>query len=364
MSSSAPTAMRDGATSDGSLWRGILAAPLWLKIIGANVIVVASAVIGTRMAAHGGASERALVGGMLAALPLSVAINVALVLIALRPLRTLEETAERVWRGDVAARVPRSLLADRDMARVGHTLNLLVEALTDDRARSRRLAAHVIRQSELDQSRIARDLHESAAQRLAAHVLQIAVIARETNEPATRDRLDELRVTAGETLEQLRAMAETMYPQVLDDLGLPAAIERLARLARKRYQCPVRTTFEVHEPLPVDTASVLYSVVQDAMSAAMQFGKATRVHVSLTTREGHAELVVQHDGVVPSDTPGSFAVRQRMALADGRYEASQSAEAGTRIFASVRLAPPVGDVVLTTRNSLRASEPPASEVPR
>ncbi|MDQ6831692.1 MAG: histidine kinase [Gemmatimonadota bacterium] len=315
--------------------------PLWLKIIGANAVIVAAVVISARMAARDGVSERSLVAGVLAALVLSVAINVTLVLIALRPLRTLEETAARVWRGDVKARVPFSLLADRDIARVGHTLNLLVDALTEDRTRSRRLASQIIRQAELDQSRIARELHESAAQRLAAQVLQISAIARATNEPETRDRLEEVRVLSAETLEQLRALAETMYPRVLDDLGLPAAIDRLARLARERYHCPVRTTLELDEPLSLDTASVLYSVVQEAINSAVQFGNATRIHVALTTKHGRAELVVQHDGVVSEEHGGSFAVRQRVALADGEYHVRQSPEEGTHVSTSVPLAPSI-----------------------
>ena len=122
----------------------------------------------------------------LGALVVSVVLNIALVLIALRPLRALEDAAAEVWRGNTAARVPDSPLADRDMARVGHTINHLVDALLQESARSRELAAFVISQAESDQARIAHELHESAAQRLAAQVMQISAIARETRTRSTR----------------------------------------------------------------------------------------------------------------------------------------------------------------------------------
>lgn len=145
-------------------------------------------------------------------------INIALVLVALRPLHTLEHTAAEVRRGNITARVPNSLLADRDMARVGHTLNLLVDTLVEDRARSRDLAALVTSQAELDQLRIAHELHESAAQRLAAQVMQMSAIARDTRDSFTRARLEELRVMALDTLEHLRVLAPDIRLGTRNDL--------------------------------------------------------------------------------------------------------------------------------------------------
>ena len=181
--------------------RSFLGAPLWLKLVGANaLIVVVAAVALTRTAYHDN-EFRVLAGFFLAALIASTAITIALVLIALRPLRALEHAAAEVWRGNTSARVPYSLLADRDMARVGHTINLLVDALVQESSRSRELTALVISQAEL---------HESAAQRLAAQVMQISAIARGTSEPHTRMQLEELREVAAETLEQLRLLVRTL----------------------------------------------------------------------------------------------------------------------------------------------------------
>jgi len=155
---------------------------------------------------------------LLGALAAVLVINISLVLIALQPLHTLERTAAEVRRGNTMARVPPSLLADRDMARVANTLNLLVDTLVQDRARSRELAALVISQTELDQLRIAHELHDSAAQQLAAQVMQISAIARDTSDALTRDRLEEVRVMASDTLEHLRALAREIRPGTRSNL--------------------------------------------------------------------------------------------------------------------------------------------------
>ena len=167
--------------------RSFLGAPLWLKLIGANALIMVMAAVVVTRTAYRDNEFHVLSGFFLVALLASTVVTVALVIIALRPLRALEHAAAEVWRGNTSARVPESPLADRDMARAGHTFNLLVDAMMQESVRSRELAALVISQAQSDQARIAYELHESAAQRLAAQVMQISAIARDSGDVHTRD---------------------------------------------------------------------------------------------------------------------------------------------------------------------------------
>ncbi|HMA03621.1 MAG TPA: hypothetical protein VKP02_14735, partial [Gemmatimonadaceae bacterium] len=77
----------------------------------------------------------------------------------------------------------------------------------------------------------------SAAQRLAAQVMQISAIARSTTEAHTKVQLEELREVTAETLEQVRLLARTMSAPVLHaarqttDLGDEHASSRAERNA-------------------------------------------------------------------------------------------------------------------------------------
>jgi signal transduction histidine kinase len=211
-----------------------------MKLLGMNVLIVLAAIAAVRSASGQGESYALLERSLLGALAAALVINVSLVLIALRPLRTLERTVSEVRRGNTRARVPPSLLADRDMARVGSTLNLLVDALVEDQARSRELAALVISQAEMDQLRIAHELHESAAQQLAAQVMQISAIARDTSDAHIRSRLEEVRAMASDTLEHLRALAREIRPEARGDIsGRPGARDDRAT-DRTRQSAAVR----------------------------------------------------------------------------------------------------------------------------
>src|SRR5919205_2151201 len=111
----------------------LLRVPLAAKLAGANGLIVLAAVVAAIAVRGAGGHEPGVLAIVGLAIAASVAANVALVALALRPLRALETAADRVCRGDLTARVAPSPLADREMARVGEALNLALDGLAADR---------------------------------------------------------------------------------------------------------------------------------------------------------------------------------------------------------------------------------------
>src|SRR5687767_12694155 len=139
----------------------LLRVPLSAKLAGANLIIVLVA-WGVGFAAHRtGVADWRLLSVMTVALAVGLVVNLVLVAVALRPIRDLEQTATRVWAGDLETRVPQSPVADADLAQVGGTLNFLLNALAEDRARVRMLASEVVRTGDRERSRVGKELHET-----------------------------------------------------------------------------------------------------------------------------------------------------------------------------------------------------------
>lgn len=322
-----------------------LRVPLLGKLAGANLIIVVAALIGVvadrRIHLPGSA-----VSVLLVALGASLIVNLVLVYVALRPLNDLETAAARVSAGDLEARVAPSRLADRDIARVGTTLNALLDRLTEDRARVRRLAAQVISAQDEERARVARELHDSTAQILTAVMLQLGAATRESSSPALDARIATLRELAAEALEEVRLLAHTMHPRVLDDLGLAAALEWLARQTRAQEELEVQVVAHEEDPqLPAPLASVLYRVAQEALRNAVRHAGARRVDVRLRREHGIATLEVVDDGRgfdvrrAEERRPGMglFSMRERVALVNGRLAVTSAPGRGTRIVATVPL---------------------------
>ena len=323
----------------------ILRVPLLAKLAGANLIIVVAALIGVVVERRldTPATAVSILGLALAA---SLIVNVVLVYVALQPLSDLELTATRLSAGDMDARVPTSVLADRDMARIGTTLNALLDTLTADRARERQLAAQVISAQDGERARVARELHDSTAQTITAILLQLGAAARESTSEPLNARIATLRELAAEALEEVRSMSHTMHPRVLDDLGLAAALEWLARQAREQGPMNVDVdAAEVNVPIPPAIAAALYRVAQEALRNAARHANASRVDIRLRQDGGTAMLEIEDDGVgfdvaqAEKRRPGMgmFSMRERVGLVNGRLTVNSVRGRGTSIVAIVPL---------------------------
>ena len=324
----------------------LLRVPLIGKIAGASALIVTAAVLVAHFSGMVGQDSRLWLL-LLASLGLGLAVNAILVLIALRPLKELEHTARSVWQGELDARVPASLVADAGIQRVGNTLNVLLDGLMADRLKLRTLANQIIQTGDQERASIARELHDSTAQSLAALLLELSVLAAESAEPRVGARIARIRTIVSDVLDEVRLVAHTVHPRVLDDLGLPAALQLLARETLERSG--VRVTCAGPPSLRcinAACASTLYRVAQEAVGNAIRHAQATRVTIGLSERSGKVELEVADDGIgfnagdVEQRRPGIglFTMRERAALVGGRLTILSVPGAGTRVLVTVPVA--------------------------
>jgi signal transduction histidine kinase len=229
---------------------------------------------------------------------------------------------------------------------VGRTVNLLLDALDADRTRMRALAAQTISAQDAERARIARELHDSTAQTIAALTYQLSALARDANEPAIQSRLTELHALAGDALEEVRVLAHTIHPRVLDDLGLVAALGWLSRRTREHCGLDVTVTSTAGDAvarLSRPAAAALYRVAQESLRNVERHADATTATITVALDEGAVALTVADDGrgfdlaEAEERRPGMglFAIRERLALVDGTVDIDTAPGAGTRVHARV-----------------------------
>ena len=325
-----------------------LRVPLVLKLVGAN-LVIALVTVAAAMATHGSTlADGRVVTLLVGALIVAQVVNSALVIIALRPIRALEDAAARVVSGDTTARVPYSPLADRDIARTGRALNQLLDDLMQERDRLRRMAAKVIRAQDEERSRIARELHDATAQTMAGVVLQLSVAERACADEELATKLHDLRETATEALEEVRTLSHAIYPRVLEDLGLRAALDWLARRTRETTNLEVGVTLRGAGSVPPTIAAALYRVAQEALLNAARHASATTVELRLDVEPRYVTLEIEDDGAgfVPRDGEalrpgmGIFSMRERAALVNGVLDIDSAPGCGCCVRAHIPLDEP------------------------
>jgi signal transduction histidine kinase len=202
----------------------------------------------------------------------------------------------------------------------------------------------VIEAQELERRRLARELHDETGQALTSILLGLkAIRAAGSDEDAARAEAD-VRELVVQALQDVRRLAVELRPSALDDFGLLAALERLASTFAERSGIPtaVESTLSA-ERLPPELETVLYRLVQEALTNVVKHSGAERVSVLLTRRDGGVRAVVEDDGRgfsprdVRADALGLVGMRERLALLGGTLAVESEPGAGTAVVAYVPL---------------------------
>jgi two-component system NarL family sensor kinase len=243
---------------------------------------------------------------------------------------------------------------DEDALRLLHTLgDMLGVAVERARLHMRRLEAV---QTE-ERNRLAREIHDTIAQDLAAIAFQLeaaeALLARNAEPERVRRSVTAALGLTRKGLEEARRSVLDLRAAPLEGRTLPAALAALARDAAEPGSTP-EVMFEGPEAVPGSSQlppaieAGLYRVAQEALQNALRHAAASRIDLRLDTDPDRARLTVQDDGrgfalgdagEGPATSHfGLIGMRERMRLLGGTFQLESSPGAGTRITAEAPLA--------------------------
>ncbi|MFQ5690981.1 MAG: histidine kinase [Gemmatimonadota bacterium] len=310
--------LRGRRTLSRGLARRFIQVPLFYKIVIANALIVVVAFFaGIRLTPRLGVDwapiSRIGMAAVLAVLILllSVALNAFLVNLALSPLRGLEETARRVERGELDARVILSPLADRELARLTEIFNRMVASIEALQQRHRALTVRAIDAEERERKRIAGELLDNTAQALAAILLQIRIARTAASEEETA-HLHELRREVFDTLDAVRKLARELRPPEIDELGVSAALESYARARAEATGRAIQVRSSVGGAvLPSSLTLALYRIVQTTVEDAIQHEDATRIDVNVALEGSGVVATVTYEA---ASRPGDADTQRTRAL--------------------------------------------------
>jgi len=207
-----------------------------------------------------------------------------------------------------------------------------------ERARLAEESAVLARADE--RTRLARDIHDTLAQGLAALTLQIETALRHVGRDPdrVRERLEKALDTARASLDEARRSVNDLRE------GKPLA-QALASLVREFIsESGIRASLniDVQCKLPFVAEVELHRIAQQALTNVQQHAKAKSVVVTLSCAKSRAMLSVEDDGVgfntrkVSADRHGIEGMRERARIAGGSL-GIESGKKGTRVVAKVKL---------------------------
>jgi signal transduction histidine kinase len=209
---------------------------------------------------------------------------------------------------------------------------------------------------ERERTRWAREIHDESIQGMGALRLRLAN-ARDIDDPQQlREAVDVVLDGLGNEIDGLRHLITELRPAALDDLGLAAALQALARRAQAIEGLDVSIEIDLgpeHDErrLDAELESTIYRVVQEALTNVSRHAEASSAVVSIAEREGVVRASVTDDGKgLPNadrlgprgdGLEGGFGMggmRERAELVGGELEFGPAPTKGTTVRLVVPLA--------------------------
>jgi signal transduction histidine kinase len=237
----------------------------------------------------------------------------------------------------VLAKEPLPLDAEERLERF---TELVATAIANADSRSELAASRrrIVAASDEARRRIERDLHDGTQQRLVS--LGLAVRAAEADVPPDRGDLQgELsRIATGlaDAVEELQEFSRGIHPAILSRGGLGPALRTLAR--RSLIPVELDITADTRLPEPIEVAA--YFVASEALANATKHAQASRVDVSLATRNRSLLLSIRDDGVGGADPgrgSGLVGLTDRVEALGGSIRVRSRPGDGTHITAELPL---------------------------
>lgn len=241
----------------------------------------------------------------------------------------------------------------------GIWLNLSELRVAD--AKLQTLARQVVRFQEDERAHLARELHDGATQTMvsAKLLVEAAIDQLERESRAAPRALGTALAGLKQSLDEVRRISHRLRPAMLDELGLPAALELLAREAGDSGLTPVRLRVGGEAtPLPDEVKTALFRVSQEALANVAKHARARQVELALDFDASGVTLAVRDDGrgfevdaiqLDPERGIGLRNMRERLASIGGTFEVHAAPGSGTMLLAKVpaqairRLSPERGD---------------------
>jgi signal transduction histidine kinase len=219
---------------------------------------------------------------------------------------------------------------------VGLTADLQAR-LEELRASRQRL----VKAQDDERRKLERNLHDGAQQHLVALKLKLGLaetLAAKDPEKA-KATIQQLKADADEALETLRDLARGIYPPLLADRGLAAALQSQARKAT----VPVEISADGIGRYPQDVESAVYFCCLEALQNVQKYASATSARVELEAGRGQLRFAVIDDGAGfdPASVvmgAGLQNIRDRLDALGGSFEIVSAPAQGTALRGSLVVA--------------------------
>ena len=222
---------------------------------------------------------------------------------------------------------------------------MVLQSTVVDEEELRELIEHHEKIREDEHKRIAREIHDELGQRLLALRIEMTLLKQDAFDSGEKrsKRIDEVLAQLDSTVKSVRNLINNLRPAVMD-LGLVASLEWQAKDFTRRNG--IECVFETHDEnleLDDERATVLFRVLQEALTNIVKHAKASKVGVQLDGNDDKLIMKVSDNGIgMPKvrnrklKSYGLAGIRERIGMLNGEFRIA-TGDAGTTLMFTIPL---------------------------
>ena len=233
-----------------------------------------------------------------------------------------------------------------DRMRFEGKLQRTLKAVKKHRRDLRRLSNKLIIIQEKERQRISRELHDEMGQIITAISINLTLVGEALPLeliPMIKERLTETRALIDQVLKKIHELSLDLRSPLLSDFGLVPALRQYVNRYHKRLNIEMK--FEVinlEERLDTEVETVIYRVVQEALTNIAKHAEANKVYLRMERKESKVWVFIEDDGkgfdveeVIKREDPecgvGLLGIRERIVPLKGSFSVQSHPGQGTQL---------------------------------
>ena len=220
------------------------------------------------------------------------------------------------------------------------------EALKQSREQLRNLSAHLQTVREEERANIAREIHDELGQILTALKMDLSwILKKYSDHKSIFEKTESMSGIVDATIKSVKRICTELRPQVLDDLGLTAAIEWQAEEFKKRSGIACEVDFNPEEiVLDKERSIAIFRIFQETLTNIARHANATAINVRMEKKDSGLLLVVRDNGkgvtekqILDPNSFGLIGMRERVIFLGGDFQIGGSPNNGTTVTVNIPL---------------------------
>jgi signal transduction histidine kinase len=199
-------------------------------------------------------------------------------------------------------RVEEELFASQEALRKSHEeletrVKSRTKELADAEIRLRELSRRLLNLRDEERRRLARELHDSTGQTLAALELSLVMLEGANLEPNVAEKIKDAVQLADQALQEIRTLSYLLHPPMLDEAGLVLALEWYVDGFAQRSRMKIDLDLpRQYQRLPQEMELAIFRIVQESLTNVHKHAGSSSVSIGLSIDDDYVHLAIADAG--------------------------------------------------------------------